>query len=196
MRPEGYGAPGGGGGELSAQCARPRPMPAPPLPPARVALLMGVAGAGKTTVGQALAARLGWDFQDADASHSADALARMATGQPLTEADRAPWLERLAALVAARLAGGPPTVLACSALRAAYRARLHAGDPRVRVLWLDAPAAVLAARLAARAGHVAGPALLPSQLATLEPPAGAVRLDATQAVDALAEAAAAAVQSR
>ncbi len=189
------------GGELSARSARPEAMPPPPTPPppVRVALLMGVAGAGKTTVGEALAARLrtatgaGWVFEDADAFHGADALAAMAAGRPLTEADRAPWLGRLADLVAARLADGPPTVLACSALRAAYRARLHGGDPRVRVLWLDAPPDVLAARLAARVGHVAGPDLLPSQLATLEVPAGAVRLDATQPVGVLVDDAVAAL---
>lgn len=165
-------------------------------PSVRVALVMGVSGAGKTTVGLALADRLGWAFADADDVHSAEARAAMAAGQPLTEADRAPWLDRLAALVAARLADGPPTVLACSALREAHRARLHADDPRVRVLWLDAPPVVLGARLAAREGHVAGPALLPSQLATLEPPADALRLDATQPVVALVKAAADALQRR
>lgn len=157
---------------------------------------MGVSGAGKTTLGQALAHHLGWAFADADTYHSAGALAAMAAGQPLTEADRAPWLDRLAALVAARLALGPPTVLACSALRAAHRRRLGASDPRVRVLWLDAPPGVLAHRLATRRDHVAGPALLPSQLAALEPPPEAVRLDATQSVATLVGAATAAVQSR
>lgn len=143
---------------------------------------MGVAGAGKTTVGQALAVRLGWAFQDADDLHSAAALHAMAAGRALTEADRAPWLARLATLVRTRLADGPRTVLACSALRASYRSRLHAGDPRVLVAWLDAPPDVLAARLTARKGHVAGVDLLPSQLATLEPPADALRLDATRPV--------------
>lgn len=156
----------------------------------RFVLLMGVAGAGKTTVGQALARRLGWAFQDADTFHSAASMRTMAAGRPLTEADRAPWLARLGAFVARRLADGPPTVLACSALRASYRARLHADDARVLVAWLDAPPDVLADRLAAREHHVAGPDLLPSQLATLEPPDGALRLDATRAVAELVETAA------
>jgi gluconokinase len=148
---------------------------------------MGVAGSGKTTVGSALAARLGWAFADADAYHDAAALGKMARGEGLTDADRAPWLARLAALVRTHLAGGPPLVLACSALRAVYRDVLTGGDGRVAVVWLDAPADVLAARLAARRGHAVGPSLLPSQLATLEPPAGALRLDATRPVEALVD---------
>ena len=160
---------------------------------------MGVSGSGKTTVGRALAARLGWAFADADDYHSAEALATMGRGGALTDADRAPWLARLGALVGAHL-GGPGLVLACSALRAAYREALGAADPRVAVVWLDAPAAVLAARLGARlAAHgdnPVGPSLLPSQLATLEPPAAALRLDATRPVADLADAAAALIASR
>lgn len=170
-------------------------------PPARVVLVVGVAGSGKTTVGAALAARLAartgrpWVFVDADDVHDPAATAKMARGEGLTDADRAPWLARLAALVRARLDGGPPTVLACSALRATYRETLTGGDARVAVVWLDAPPGVLAARLVARRGHAVGPGLLPSQLATWEPPAdslprggGALRLDATRPVEALVEA--------
>ena len=166
-------------------------MPDAPAPAASVVLLMGVAGSGKTTVGTALAGRLGWAFVDADAYHDPAALARMARGVGLTDADRAPWLARLAALVRAHLADGPPLVLACSALRAPYRATITGGDARVATVWLDAPPSVLAARLAAREGHAVGPDLLPSQLATLEPPAGALRLDATGPVGGLVERAAA-----
>ena len=157
---------------------------APPRPatPPRVVVLMGVAGAGKTTVGTALADALGWDFVDADDHHDAAALAKIGRGEGLTDADRAPWLERLGALVRHRVGEGPPTVLACSALRAAYRDALGAGRPGVAFAWLDVPADVLAGRLAERRGHVAGPDLLPSQLATLEPPDGAVRLDGTASV--------------
>ncbi len=149
----------------------------------RVVLLMGVSGAGKTTVGRALADALGWAFEDADAYHDGASRAKMARGEGLTDGDRGPWLDRLAALVRRRVADGPPTVLACSALRASYRARL--ANAEVAVVWLDVPRDVLARRLAARAGHYAGSDLLPSQLDTLEPPADALRLDGTASVESL-----------
>ncbi|HEX9953415.1 MAG TPA: AAA family ATPase [Rubricoccaceae bacterium] len=170
----------------------------------RVVLVVGVAGSGKTTVGRALARSLAdqtgapWAFADADDVHSPEALARMATGHALTDADRAPWLARLAVRVRTHVEGGPPLVLACSALRAAYRETLVGGNEGVAIVWLDAPADVLAARLGARlATHLGegwnpvGPSLLPSQLATFEPPGpDALRLDATRSVaDLAAEAA-------
>lgn len=146
---------------------------------------MGVSGAGKSTLGRALAGDLGWAFEDADDFHAPAALAKMDRGEGLTDADRGPWLERLAALIAQRVRLGPRTVLACSALKATYRQRLDGGSPAVAFAWLDVPAEVLRDRLAARAGHVAGPDLLPSQLATLEPPADALRLAGDRPVDAL-----------
>ena len=149
---------------------------------------MGVSGAGKSTLGRALARALGWAFEDADDYHAPAALAKMARGQGLTDADRAPWLERLSALVGERAAHGPPTVLACSALKAAYRDALGAGRPAVAVVWLDVSAGVLRDRLASREGHAVGPSLLPSQLATLEPPTDALRLDGALQVGALVEA--------
>lgn len=157
-------------------------------------LVIGVAGSGKTTLGRALAARLDapgrpWTFRDADDVHTPAALDRMAHGHALMDADRAPWLARLTALVRARLDAGPGLVLACSALRAAYRETLLASEAGVATVWLDAPPDVLAARLAARVTrgvNPVGPSLLPSQLATFEPPASALRLDATRPVDVLA----------
>ena len=149
---------------------------------------MGVSGAGKTTLGLALASRLGWSFEDADDYHDPESLAKMARGEGLDDADRDPWLDRLSRLVEASLNGGPPTVLACSALKAAYRTRLHTDAPGALLVWLDASPQTLAARLQARRGHVAGPDLLPSQLATLEVPDRALRLDASRPVPDLVRA--------
>lgn len=145
-----------------------------------VVIVMGVSGAGKTTVGRRLAARLGWAFVDADDHHDAAAIEKMSRGEGLSDTDRAPWLDRLAALVADRVRHGPPTVLACSALKATYRERLQGGSPAVAVVWLDVPADALRQRLTEREGHSVGPDLLPSQLAVLEPPADALHVDGTR----------------
>ena len=149
-----------------------------------VVVLMGVSGVGKTTVGRALASRLGWAFADADDLHPAANVARMARGEGLTDADRGPWLDAVRRLIDERLAAGPPTVLACSALKARYRDRLRASD-RVRFVWLEAPPPVLAQRLERRGGHFAGPDLLPSQFEALEPPRAheAVAVSATGDVE-------------
>ncbi len=146
---------------------------------------MGVAGAGKTTLGRALADALGWAFEDADDYHAEAAMRAMAAGHALTDADRAPWLRRLARLVRQRVESGPPTVLACSALKASYREALGARHPQVAVVWLDVPAEVLRERLGTREGHAVGPGLLPSQIATLEAPSDAVHLDGTRPLAAL-----------
>jgi gluconokinase len=132
----------------------------------RVIVLMGVAGAGKTTVGLRLAESLGWAFADADAYHPTENVARMSRGEALTEAQRAPWLAALAALVTDHVRRDVPLVLACSALRRTYRDVLAPAT----FVYLRVSAPVLAQRLVARAGHFAPPALLESQLATLEPP--------------------------
>ncbi len=131
---------------------------------------MGVSGSGKTTMGRRLAAALGRPFLDADSLHSPEARAKMARGEGLTEHDRAPWLDRVAAHLAAARLGGRPAVVACSVLRAAHRARLREADPALRFVWLDVPEAELRRRLEGRAGHFAGPALLASQLRTFEAP--------------------------
>lgn len=154
-----------------------------------IVIVMGVSGAGKTTVGRALAARLGWPFADADDYHDGAAVAKMRRAEGLTDADRAPWLRRLRALVVVHLESGRPMVLACSALKARYRDALaRAGEPVV-FLWLDASPALLADRLRRREGHFARADLLASQLADFEPPEGAVRLDAGTAPAALVQTA-------
>jgi gluconokinase len=129
-------------------------------------VVMGVSGSGKSTVGRRLATELGVPFVDGDDEHTPEAKARMAQGIPLDNAWRAPWLDRLDAILREHVEGG--LVLACSALTRAYRRRLARGVPEVAFVALVAPREVLAARLAARHGHFAGPALLDSQLATLE----------------------------
>ena len=133
----------------------------------RALIVMGVSGSGKTSLGARLAAQLGWPFLDGDAFHTPAARARMAEGQGLSDADRAPWLARLAHELAAQPGG---VVLACSALRRRYRVQLGLGTAGVRFVYLRVPAALLHARLQARPQHYAGPALLASQLAALEEP--------------------------
>jgi gluconokinase len=161
-----------------------------------IVLVSGVSGSGKTTVGQALAARLGWRFADADDFHAPDARARMARGQPLDDGAREPWLDRLAAVIRGAVAAGEPLVLACSALRASYRARLvsAAGPSPVLLVFLKVDLFTAHARLGSRRGHFAGPALAASQFAALEPPADGLILDATLPVDALVAAIVVAVQ--
>lgn len=156
----------------------------------RVIIVCGVSGAGKTRFGSALATALGWDFADADDYHSAANVAKMRAGTPLTDEDRAPWLVALRVEIERRLVLGRPLVLACSALKEVYRERLVGGDAaRVRLVFLDGPRELIAQRLAARAGHYMPPALLDSQLAALEPPAGALRIDIANTTEAQVAAA-------
>ena len=157
----------------------------------RVFLVMGVSGAGKTTVGAALAARLGTPFLDADDLHPPANRAKMAEGVALSDADRAPWLDAVAEVIGGWAAAGTGGVAACSALRRRYRDRLRRADPGLVTVFLDLDEAALAARLAARRGHYFAPSLLGSQLALLEPPAPdetAIRVDGGQAVEAVVAA--------
>lgn len=147
-----------------------------------VIVVMGVAGAGKTTVGSALASALGWRFEDADRYHPPANVAKMSAGIPLTDEDRVEWLAALRPLLDRAIADGVGLVLACSALREAYRETLGLGRPEIAVVHLTAPVAVLSARLSARAGHFMPVTLLDSQLQTLEPPCSALTLDATRPV--------------
>jgi carbohydrate kinase (thermoresistant glucokinase family) len=139
---------------------------------ARAIVLMGVAGAGKTTVGERLAESLGWRFVDADAFHPPENVARMRRGEGLTDAHRWPWLAALRAHLRESLARGDHVVLACSALRRAYREALVPPElaADVRLVYLRVPRDELSRRLLARTDHFAPPELLDSQLATLEPP--------------------------
>lgn len=150
-----------------------------------IVVLMGSAGAGKTTVGRALAAALHWPFHDADALHSASSIARMRQGVPLEDADRAPWLARVHALMSALAAGGGAAVLACSALRESYRQQITGGIDGVHFVFLQADRELLRERLLSRPDHFAGTAILDRQLADLEVPEDALIVDASQPVDAL-----------
>ena len=133
-------------------------------------VVMGVSGSGKSHVGRLLAERLGWAFADADDFHPAANVAKMRSGVPLDDADRGPWLAALAGLLQAALADGQPLVLACSALKRAYRERLGLPQPGIRLVLLTGPAELLRKRIEQRAGHFMPATLLDSQLATLEPP--------------------------
>ena len=149
----------------------------------RVIVVMGVSGAGKTEVGRALADAIDWAFHDADEYHSKANIEKMHRGEGLTDADRAPWLAKLRALVTDVIASNQRVVLACSALKESYRDMLRApntGTEETRFVYLDVPRAVLEERLRTRHGHFAPPALLESQLATLEPPSDALWVDGTK----------------
>ena len=133
-----------------------------------VLVVMGVSGSGKTTIGQALARRLDFEFIEGDEFHSRANRQKMHAGQPLNDADREPWLEALRSRIAAMLARKGNAVLTCSALRQSYRD--HLAMPGVRFIYLKVSEPVVRARLARRRGHFFNPALLESQFAALEAP--------------------------
>jgi gluconokinase len=142
----------------------------------RVIVLMGVAGVGKTTVGTLLAERLGWRFHDADDFHPPENIAKMASGIPLNEDDREPWLMRLRKEVIEPTLSGDPAVLACSALKASYRKTLGIGEPGIAAVFIECDPATLSGRLEARTGHYMKPGMLASQLDSLEVPSPAEAL--------------------
>jgi carbohydrate kinase (thermoresistant glucokinase family) len=135
-----------------------------------VIVVMGVSGSGKTTIGSLLAARLHWRFAEGDSFHSPANVARMRDGIPLTDEDRWPWLDAIAAWIDAARASGERCVVTCSALRRAYRERLAGGHGDVRFVYLKGEHALVARRMADRKGHYMPAALLQSQFATLEEP--------------------------
>ena len=149
--------------------------------------MMGVSGSGKSTVGSALARRLGVPFADADDLHPPENVAKMAAGHPLDDQDRLPWLEMVGAWLAAHPDGG---VMSCSALKRAYRDQLRRHAPQARFLLLDGPQDVIARRQADRPGHFMPASLLRSQLATLEPlepDEDGVVIDVDQGVDQIVQ---------
>ena len=157
-----------------------------------IVLLMGVSGAGKTTLGKVLARRLGWPFIDADDYHPSANVAKMAAGVALTDEDRWPWLDALNR----RMREERDAIVACSALRQSYRERLLAGIAGARVVFLHGSRALIAERLAERKHRYMPASLLDSQLATLEPPAHAIAVDVSGEPDACVETIAAALGER
>lgn len=161
-------------------------MPRTETPQRPVIVVMGVSGCGKSTLGQALAEALGVPYIEGDALHPPRNVALMAAGTPLTDADRAGWLDVIGERLAQ--AGDQGAVVACSALRRIYRDRLRAASPGLRLVHLHGDPALLAARIGQRTGHYMPATLLPSQLQTLEPPdpdEAAITLDIAQPPEAL-----------
>jgi len=137
--------------------------------PPRIVVVMGVSGSGKTTVGQALAASVGWEFVDGDDLHPPANVSKMASGVALTDDDRWPWLEAIGDWIDVRRSSGAGAVVACSALRRAYRDLLRRGRPELAFCYLAVDPDHVRDRLARRRGHYMPASLLASQLATLEP---------------------------
>jgi carbohydrate kinase (thermoresistant glucokinase family) len=156
-----------------------------------VLVLMGVAGSGKTTVAAILAERLGWAFEEGDALHPPENVEKMRAGHPLDDADRAPWLERVADWIAGRLDAGACGVITCSALKRRYREAIARGRSGVLFVFLSGSRDEIADRLAARQGHFMPASLLASQLETLEEPGPdepAIRVDVGPPPQAIADA--------
>lgn len=148
---------------------------------------MGVSGSGKTTIGEALARELGWRFLDADDYHPPQNIAKMAAGRPLDDDDRAPWLDRLNAL----LRNEANAVLACSALKERYRRRLAEGIQRIEWVYLKGEPELIRSRLAQRRHRYMPASLLESQFAALEPPRDAIAVDVSADIPACVAAIAA-----
>ena len=135
-----------------------------------VLVVMGVSGSGKSTIAEQLATRLGWCFQEGDALHPAANVAKMRAGQPLSDEDRAPWLELIAHWIDERLASGQHGVITCSALKRSYRSMIIGDRSGVRLIYLHGDRATLEQHVNARHHDFMPTSLLDSQLATLEEP--------------------------
>jgi gluconokinase len=136
-----------------------------------IVIVAGVSGSGKSTIGAMLAGRLGWPFIDGDLLHPESNIEKMERGEPLTDADRMPWLRAIAGAMDERIAAGESSLIACSALKKRYREMLLAGRPAARIAFLQIGRDVAGRRLATRHGHFFDPDLLNSQFADLELPA-------------------------
>jgi gluconokinase len=150
-----------------------------------VVIVMGVTGAGKTTVGRALAEALGCEFHDGDELHSEENKRKMHLGIALDDVDRRPWLGAIRKLIQGMLRGGRSGVVACSALKQSYRDEIVVDPDSVKVVYLEGSKDVIAQRLRGRAGHFMNPDLLQSQIDTLEEPRDAIVVDISGAPEAI-----------
>jgi gluconokinase len=150
-------------------------------------VMMGVAGSGKTTIGEKLAQRLGWPYEDGDRFHPRANVEKMSAGHPLTDEDRWPWLQAIADEIDLVCKRGEHVVIGCSALKRAYRDVLVHGREDVKIVYLDGSRELIAQRLKARKGHFMPPSLLESQFNALQPPASDEH-PVTVSIDAAVEA--------
>lgn len=148
-------------------------------------VIMGVSGSGKSSLGKALADHLGWDFYDADDFHPPANVAKMSSGIPLNDEDRAPWLASLHDLIESCLREDRPGVLACSALKERYRQTLLAGNAGVQLVYLKGSYELMRSRMVHRPGHYMKANMLQSQFDALEEPHNALTVDAARPLDEL-----------
>ena len=153
----------------------------------RFFVVMGVSGCGKSSVGEALANQLGWDFYDADDFHPPENVAKMASGTPLNDSDRAPWLATLHDLISSNLTRNQPGVLACSALKERYRQQLLDGNPNVQIVYLKGSYDLIWSRMSAPEDHYMKPHMLRSQFDALEEPTDALTVDISVSVDEIVQ---------
>jgi gluconokinase len=175
--------------QAQARPLSPRALGKPRMPARLPLIVMGVSASGKTTLGAALARALSLPFIEGDELHSRHNIEKMSRGEPLTDEDRAPWLEAIGRVLADEAHHPRGVVVACSALKAGYRSELRAAAPGVRFVFLEASPELVAARMAARRHPFMPASLAPSQFATLERPGATdpdvVRLDASRPLEAL-----------
>lgn len=155
--------------------------------PIRFFILMGVSGSGKTAVGKALAQNLGWDFFDADDFHPSANVTKMASGIPLDDTDRAPWLRTLHELISSRLTTHHPAVLACSALKERYRQQLLEGNEGAQIVYLKGSYELIWSRMEKRTSHYMKPSMLKSQFDALEEPSNALTVDVALSIAEIVE---------
>jgi gluconokinase len=153
----------------------------------RFFIIMGVSSSGKTTVGKALAARLGWEFYDGDDYHPLVDIEKMTAGVALNDEDRLPWLAALQVMIAFGLKHDHPGVLACSALKESYRQVLLKDNQGVVIVYLKGDIDLIHTRMADRADHYMKPGMLKSQFEVLEEPVGALTMDISLSVETIVE---------